>query len=88
MQNITLDNSRTLLTRIGYNAKMILLGDVNQIDIARKRESSLGTLINIFDEVEDIGVIRMSEEDTNVRNPIIKSIELKYKEFYENNNTK
>ena len=79
MQNVTLDNSRTLLTRIGSNSKIILLGDINQIDMKNKHESSLEALINIFDEVENIGVIRMSEDDTNVRNPLITTIEAKFK---------
>jgi phosphate starvation-inducible PhoH-like protein len=81
MQNISLDNSRTLLTRIGENSKMILLGDSNQIDLKNKKESSLDTLLQIFDGVEGIGTIRMSDEDKNVRNPIIDVIESKYEEY-------
>ena len=37
MQNVTFDNSRTLLTRIGENCKMIVLGDTNQIDLRNKK---------------------------------------------------
>lgn len=80
MQNVTLDNSRTLLTRIGSNAKLILLGDINQIDMKNKGESSLEVLLNIFEDVSSMGVIRMSEDDTNIRNPLISVIEAKYKE--------
>ena len=80
MQNVTLDNSRTLLTRIGSNAKIILLGDTNQVDMRNKTDSSLETLLNMFDNVENMGVIKMSDEDTNIRNPLITIIEKKYKE--------
>ncbi len=80
MQNVSFDNSRTLLTRIGSNCKLILLGDINQIDIRNKHESSLEVLLNLFDGVKDVGVVKMSEEDTNIRNPLISVIEDKYKE--------
>jgi len=81
MQNVTLDNSLTLLTRIGSNSKLILLGDINQIDMKNKHESSLEILLDMFEEVQNIGVIRMSNEDTNVRNPLIAVIEEKYLEY-------
>ncbi|MFW6272374.1 MAG: PhoH family protein [bacterium] len=83
MQNVTLDNARTLLTRIGSNSKLILLGDTNQVDLKNKAESSLDIVLNLFDGVENFGVIRMSEEDTNVRNPLISVMEDKFKEYYE-----
>jgi phosphate starvation-inducible protein PhoH and related proteins len=81
MQNVSLDNSRTLLTRIGSNSKLILLGDINQIDIKNKSESSLEILLDMFQTTNNIGVIHMSEEDTNVRNPLITVIEEKYKSY-------
>lgn len=85
MQNVSFDNSRTLLTRIGSNCKLILLGDTNQIDIRNKNESSLEVLLDLFDGVKDMGVVKMSEEDTNIRNPLITVIEDKYKEHILNN---
>ena len=88
MQNVSIDNSRTLLTRIGSNAKLILLGDMNQIDMKNKNDSSLETISNLFDNYDEIGVIRMDETDTNVRNPIIDKIEIKFKEHFEKPKTK
>ena len=85
MQNVSLDNSRTLLTRIGKNAKIILLGDINQIDMRNKEESSLEVLLSLFDGVSNMGVIKMSDEDTNIRNPLISIIEDKYKAHLEKN---
>jgi phosphate starvation-inducible PhoH-like protein len=81
MQNVSLDNSRTLLTRIGSNSKIILLGDMNQIDMKNKKESSLESLLMMFKNDSNIGSIEMSEEDTNVRNPIIDLIETRFKEY-------
>jgi len=85
MQNVSLDNSRTLLTRIGSNCKLIVLGDINQIDLRNKNESSLEVLLSLFDGVKDMGVVKMSEEDTNIRNPLINVIEDRYKEYINKN---
>ena len=84
MQNVTLDNAHTLLTRIGSNSKLILLGDMDQIDMKNKLESSLEVLVEMFEDTHSMGVIEMSQEDTNVRNPLISIIEEKFKEFFAN----
>jgi phosphate starvation-inducible PhoH-like protein len=81
MQNVNLDNSLTLLTRIGSNCKLILLGDVNQVDMKDKTDSSLQIILNMFRDVAGIGVIEMSTQDKNVRNPLIDIIEEKYLEY-------
>jgi len=83
-QNVNLDNSLTLMTRIGSNCKLIVLGDVNQIDMKDKADSSLRALVEMFEGVDNMGVIRMDENDENVRNPLIKIIEEKYKEYLNN----
>ena len=83
MQNVTFDNSRTLLTRIGSNCKLIVLGDINQIDLRNKHESSLKVLLELFEGIKNIGVVKMSEEDTNIRNPLINVIEKQYKNYIE-----
>jgi phosphate starvation-inducible PhoH-like protein len=87
-QNVSIDNARTLLTRIGENSKIICLGDTNQIDLKNKKDSSLEVLLNIFDGIDDIGCITMDENDENCRNPIIKTIERKFKEYSDSNNSK
>jgi phosphate starvation-inducible PhoH-like protein len=87
MQNVSLDNARTLLTRIGSNSKLILLGDTNQIDMKNKEESSLYPLLNMFRDVENVGTVEMNDSDDNIRNPLITVIENKFKEYYSNNKT-
>jgi len=81
MQNVTFKNSRTLLTRIGSNCKLLVLGDINQIDLKNENDSSLKVLLDIFEETDNIGVVKMSEEDTNIRNPLINVIEKQYSEY-------
>jgi phosphate starvation-inducible protein PhoH len=84
MQNVSVENSQTLLTRIGSNSKLILLGDINQIDMKNKEETSLNPLLKMFKETENIGTILMDDKNDNVRNPLISVIEEKFKEFYKN----
>jgi len=74
-QNISLDNMRTLMTRIGENSKMIILGDVKQKDIRNKKESSLEVVIERFKNKNSFGVVELRNEEDIVRNPIIKVIE-------------
>ena len=47
-QNISMDNIRTLMTRIGNDSKMIILGDVKQKDIKNKNDSALEVVIDKF----------------------------------------
>jgi phosphate starvation-inducible PhoH-like protein len=90
-QNISLDNMRTLMTRIGENSKMIILGDVKQKDIRNKKESSLEVVIERFKERKGFGIVELRNEEDIVRNPIIKIIEDIFDQIDEdktNNNNK
>lgn len=84
-QNISMDNSHTLMTRIGENCKLIMLGDTNQIDITNKSDSSLKHLIKMFTDTENFGIVEMNNSDINVRNPLIDVIEAKYNEYFNKN---
>ena len=74
-QNISVNNMRTLMTRIGDNSKMVILGDVKQKDIRKKSDSSLEVIIDKFKDIEGFGCIELRNPDDVVRNPIIKVIE-------------
>jgi phosphate starvation-inducible PhoH-like protein len=74
-QNITLDNMRTLMTRIGDNSKMIILGDVKQKDLRNKKDSSLEVIIDKFNHIDNFGCVELRNPEDVVRNPIIKVIE-------------
>ncbi len=74
-QNITLDNMRTLMTRIGDDSKMIILGDVKQKDLRNKKDSSLEVIIEKFNNIENFGCVELRNPEDVVRNPIIKIIE-------------
>lgn len=74
-QNITLDNMRTLMTRIGENSKMIILGDVKQKDLRNKKDSSLEVVIEKFRNKKSFGIVELRHKDDIVRNKIIEVIE-------------
>ena len=78
-QNISVDNIRTIMTRLGENSKMIFLGDENQIDMKKKSESSLNFIIDKFKDFDEVGTIVLGEDDV-VRNPLIKKIEQIFRE--------
>jgi len=73
-QNISFDNMKTILTRIGENSKIIVIGDTKQIDLKNKRESSLMQLMEKFSKNDLFGVMQFEKSD-QVRNPIINIIE-------------
>ena len=74
-QNISLENMRTLMTRIGDNSKIVILGDVKQKDIRNKKESSLGVVLERFKDKQGFGTVELRNTEDIVRNPIIKIIE-------------
>ena len=73
-QNISYDNMKTILTRIGENSKIIIIGDTKQIDLKNKKESSMMSIIEQFSKYPVFGVIQFEKSD-QVRNPIINLIE-------------
>ena len=71
VQNISHDNLKTILTRLGENSKIVLLGDTEQVDIKYKKDSSLLKLANKIKSKpnENVGLIEFNEEDI-VRHPL------------------
>lgn len=72
-QNINKHTFKTVMTRIGENSKYIFLGDVEQVDRRKVDESCLDTVVEIFRDIDYVGVVEFADEDC-VRNPIIPDI--------------
>jgi len=81
-QNISIENLRTLLTRIGENSKYVLLGDEKQIDLKDKTKSSLKIAMEKFENKEGFGVVKLGSEDV-VRHKLINTIEQVFGEIVE-----
>ncbi|MEG1858879.1 MAG: PhoH family protein [Christensenellaceae bacterium] len=81
-QNCTLEQMKMFLTRFGENAKVVVTGDVTQIDLPKERASGLVKSVEILKNIENIGLVSLSHKDV-VRHPLVKNI-IKAFEKYEN----
>lgn len=79
-QNSTPSQMKLLLTRIGFNSKFFISGDLEQFDRHKdKTQTGLWDAITRFKNIEDIGTFEFKPEDV-VRNPLISKILKKYEE--------
>ncbi len=72
-QNTTPEQMKMFLTRLGYNSKAVVTGDITQIDLPTDKTSGLVEALRILDRVEGIAVMRFTEADV-VRHPLVQSI--------------
>ena len=76
-QNTTASQMKMFLTRLGFHSRMVITGDVTQIDLNGKTESGLLQAVRILEGLDDISVIAMSADDV-VRNPLVQKIIERY----------
>ena len=79
-QNTTPAQIRMFLTRMGWNTKMIITGDMTQIDLPRSQKSGLVEALNILNNVEGIGVVTLDRRDI-VRHKLVTRIVNAYEEY-------
>ena len=72
-QNTTTQQMKMFLTRLGMNSKMVVTGDVTQIDLPRSTRSGLLSALRILRDVKGIGVIEYQKKDI-VRHPLVQRI--------------
>ena len=75
---------RMFLTRMGWNTKMIITGDMTQIDLPRSQKSGLVEALEILRGVEDIGIVELNRKDI-VRHKLVTRIVNAYEKFDKNN---
>ena len=85
-QNTTPEQMKMFLTRIGYNTKAVVTGDLSQTDLPTGKKSGLGIAARILDNIDGIGIYEFSERDV-VRHHLVKKIISAY-ETYERNQSK
>ena len=81
-QNTTTEQMKMFLTRLGFNSKMVVTGDVTQIDLPDGKKSGLKQVIKILKNVEDIQTVRFNEKDV-VRHKLVQDIIKAYEKFEE-----
>lgn len=72
-QNATKEQMKMFLTRMGFGSKVIVTGDVTQIDLPRGKKSGLIDALNILKGVEGIAVCKLTDSDV-VRHPLVRRI--------------
>lgn len=72
-QNTTTAQIRMFLTRMGWNTKMIITGDVTQIDLPRGQKSGLVEALSILNDIEGIGIVNLNKKDI-VRHKLVNKI--------------
>ena len=72
-QNTTCEQMKMFLTRLGFNSKMVITGDITQIDLPDGRRSGLKDAMRVLRNVDDISVFRFTEKDV-VRHRLVQDI--------------
>jgi len=79
-QNTTYAQMKMFLTRMGFNSKIVVTGDITQIDLEKPQESGLVKSLEILEKIEDIGIIKLTKIDI-VRHPLVQKIVDSYEKF-------
>ncbi len=72
-QNTTKEQMKMFLTRLGFGSKIVITGDVTQIDLPEDKTSGLKDAIRVLDGVEDIAICRLTSADV-VRHALVQKI--------------
>jgi phosphate starvation-inducible PhoH-like protein len=81
-QNTTREQMKMFLTRIGENTRVVVTGDITQIDLPRKSDSGLLNVIEILRPIREIRFVFFEEQDV-VRNPLVRKIVHAYETAHE-----
>lgn len=79
-QNTTNEQMKMFLTRLGFNSKAVVTGDITQIDLIDGKRSGLKTAMKILKGIDDIAVITLSGKDV-VRHRLVQEIIKAYEKF-------
>lgn len=78
-QNTTSEQMKMFLTRMGNGSKVIVTGDVTQIDLPKRVGSGLVNALDILSGIDEIGIMQLSGQDV-VRNPLVRKIVKAYEQ--------
>lgn len=79
-QNSNTEQMKMFLTRLGLNSKMVITGDITQVDLPQKEKSGLIKVQNIIKDIERIEFIYLNSEDV-IRHPIVQKIVNAYEKY-------
>ena len=79
-QNTTREQMKRFLTRLGFGSKIVITGDITQIDLPRDKVSGLKDAMRVLEGVEDIAICRLSASDV-VRHALVQRIVAAYDQY-------
>ena len=79
-QNTTSEQMKMFLTRMGMGSKMVITGDVTQIDLPIGKKSGLVEALEVLKGVDDIGIVRLTHRDV-VRHELVQAIVRAYEKY-------
>ena len=77
--NTTVNQMKLFLTRLGFNSKMVVTGDITQIDLPKKVNSGLINAIQILNGVNGISILKFERVDV-IRHPLVQKVLARYEE--------
>ena len=86
-QNTSPEQMKMFLTRLGFNSRMVITGDITQVDLPTGNRSGLRVVMDILDGVDDVAFVRLTGKDV-VRAAIVARIVTAYERFEESNTKK
>jgi len=79
-QNTTREQMKMFLTRLGFGSKIVITGDITQIDLPHDKVSGLKDAVRVLENVEDIAICRLSASDV-VRHALVQKIVAAYDNY-------
>lgn len=83
-QNTTNEQMKMFLTRLGFNSKIVITGDITQIDLPENKKSGLIQAMHVLKDIDDIKINRFSDKDV-VRHRLVQDIIQAYEKFSRRN---
>lgn len=86
-QNTTSEQMKMFLTRLGFNSKVVITGDITQIDLPDSRKSGLVEVTKILKGIDDIAIVRFTEKDV-IRHRLVQDIIRAYDRYIDKEDIK
>ena len=80
-QNTTSEQMKMFLTRLGFNSKVVVTGDITQTDLPYGKKSGLAEAVEILKDIPAIGIVRLTHRDV-VRHELVQQIVQAYDAYY------
>ena len=81
-QNTTSEQMKMFLTRLGFNSKAVVTGDITQIDLPDGKRSGLKEVVKILKNIDGISIVKFSDKDV-VRHKLVQDIIRAYEKYSE-----